>query len=119
MPTLTQTLGLDLGDRRSSYCLISSEGVVIDEAQVLTTKEALTSLFERLEPCRIAIEACGHVHWIAKLAEERGHEVIVADPRELRLISRSGRKNDRNDARHPGQARSRRPRAPAADQAPR
>ena len=99
MPTLTQTLGLDLGDRRSSYCLISPDGVVLEEVQVPTSKQALTSLFDRLDPCRVVIEACGHVHWIAKLAEEHGHEVIVANPRELRLISRSGRKNDRNDAR--------------------
>jgi transposase len=99
MTTLTQTLGLDLGDRRSSCCLISAGGVILEEAEVATTKEALTSLFDRLEPCRIVIEACGHVHWVARLAEGRGHEVIVANPRELRLISKSGRKNDRNDAR--------------------
>jgi len=99
MPALTQTLGLDLGDRRSSSCLISAQGEILEEDQVKTTNEALTSLFERLKPCRIVIEACGHVHWIAKLADERGHDVIVANPRELRLISKSGRKNDRNDAR--------------------
>jgi transposase len=97
--TLTQTLGLDLGDRRSSLCLISAEGEVLEEGQVPTTEGALTGLFDRLESCRVVIEACGHVHWIAKLADERGHEVIVANPRELRLISKSGRKNDRNDAR--------------------
>ena len=99
MPALTQTLGLDLGDRRSSLCLISAGGDILEQDQVPTTREALTSLFDRLESCRIVIEACGHVHWIASLAEERGHEVIVANPRELALISKSGRKNDRNDAR--------------------
>lgn len=99
MTTLTKTIGLDLGDRRSSYCLISAGGAILEEAQVPTTKEALMSLFDRLEPCRIVMEACGHVHWISKLAEGRGYEVIVANPRELRLISKSGRKNDRNDAR--------------------
>ena len=97
VPTLT--LGLDLGDRRSSWCLIGAGGDVLEEDQVPTTKESLTSLFDRLESCRIVVEACGHVHWIAKLVEEHGHEVIVANPRELRLISKSGRKNDRNDAR--------------------
>ena len=99
MPALTQTLGLDLGDRRSSLCLISAGGDILEEDQVSTTGEALTSLFQRLDPCRVVLEACGHVHWIAKLADDRGHEVIVANPRELHLISKSGRKNDRNDAR--------------------
>lgn len=99
MPTLTQALGLDVGDRRSSFCLISAAGEILDEDSVATTKDTLTSLFDRMESCRIVVEACGHVHWIASLAKECGHEVIVANPRELRLISKSGRKNDRNDAR--------------------
>jgi transposase len=99
MPALTQTLGIDIGDRQSSSCLISAGGDILEQDDVPTTKLALASLFDGLKPCRIAIEACGHVHWIAKLAEERGHEVIVANPRELRLISKSGRKNDRHDAR--------------------
>lgn len=99
MPALTQTLGLDLGDRRSSWCLISAGGEILDEGEVATTSAALESFSQDLEPCRVVIEACGHVHWIAKLAKEQGHEVVVANPRELRLISQSGRKNDRNDAR--------------------
>lgn len=99
MPALSQTLGLDLGDRRSRYCLMSDGGEMLEEDQLSTTKNALAKLFQRLDPCRVALEACGHVHWIAELAKEQGHEVIVANPRELRLISQSGRKNDRNDAR--------------------
>lgn len=37
--------------------------------------------------------------WISRLAEAAGHEVIVANPRELRKIHQSDRKNDRADAR--------------------
>lgn len=99
MPKLTQTLGIDIGDRCSNFCLISAGGSVLDEGRVSTAKEALSMLFDRIDSVRIVIEACGHVHWIAELAEARGHEVVVANPRELRLISKSGRKNDRNDAR--------------------
>jgi transposase len=99
MHTLSQTLGLDIGDRRSSFCLISAGGEILEEDRVATSKEALRCLFERLEPGRVVLEACGHVHWIAKIAGESEHEVIPANPRELSLISKSGRKNDRNDAR--------------------
>jgi transposase len=99
MPAPTRTLGLDLGDRRSSLCLLGSGGEVLEDGHVPTTKEALTALFDRLGSSRIVMEACGHVHWIAELAEAHGHEVVVANPRELHLISKSGRKNDRNDAR--------------------
>jgi len=99
MPALTQTLGIDIGDRRSNWCLISSAGELLGEDQVTTSSPSLVSLFRDMEPCRVVLEACGHVHWISKLAKAQGHEVIVANPREVRLISQSGRKNDRNDAR--------------------
>jgi transposase len=99
MPTLTQTLGVDLGDRHSNWCLIGANGEIQGEDRVATTRVALEQFFGRLDPCRVVLEACGHVHWIAKLAGAAGHEVIVANPREVRLISQSGRKNDRNDAR--------------------
>ena len=96
---LVQTLGIDLGDRRSSYCLVAASGEMLDESSVATTREALWALFQAKESCRVVLEACGHVHWIAQLASEAGHDVVVANPRELRLISQGGRKNDRNDAR--------------------
>jgi transposase len=38
------------------------------------------------------------VGWISRLLSSYGHEVIVAHARELRGITPSGRKNDRNDA---------------------
>lgn len=95
---LAQTLGIDIGDRHSHWCLISKEGEVIGEDQLSTTQPALACFFNDLQPCRVVLEACGHVHWITELAEAAGHEVIVANPRELHLISKGGRKNDRNDA---------------------
>jgi transposase len=96
---LVETLGIDLGDRRSSYCLVAASGETLDEGSVTTTRESLSALFQAKGACRVVLEACGHVHWIARLASELGHEVVVANPREVRLISQSGRKNDRNDAR--------------------
>lgn len=96
---LVQTLGMDVGDRRSSYCLVSAAGHTLEESSVATTRDSLSALFQATEACRVVLEACGHVHWIARLASDAGHEVVVANPREVRLISQSGRKNDRNDAR--------------------
>lgn len=64
-----------------------------------TEAEALERLLGRRAPCRVVLEASGHVHGIAAVGRRAGHEVIVANPRELRLISRSGRKTDLEDAR--------------------
>lgn len=97
--SLVKTLGMDVGDRRSSYCLVAASGEILDQNSVATKCDSLSALFQSTGTCRVVLEACGHVHWIARLASEAGHEVVVANPREVRLISQSGRKNDRNDAR--------------------
>ena len=48
---------------------------------------------------RIAIEAGAQSRWIAKTPGEFGHEVIVANPRQVQLISANHSKNDSNDAK--------------------
>ena len=46
----------------------------------------------------MVIEASGQSQWICRCLEGLGHEVIVANPRQVLLISKSARKTDRNDA---------------------
>jgi transposase len=42
------------------------------------------------------------IGWISELLAELGHEVLVANPRNVRSISTGTRKNDRMDARQLG-----------------
>jgi transposase len=44
------------------------------------------------------MEAGTHSIWISEQLQELGHEVIVANVRELRAISHSDRKSDHADA---------------------
>jgi transposase len=46
----------------------------------------------------VAIEAGTHSPWVSRALEAAGHEVIVANSRQVPLIFRSTRKNDRVDA---------------------
>ncbi len=101
IPTATiaaSTLGLDLGDEHTEFCRLGPDGSVVERGRVATTRPALSKLFARLEPSRVAMEVCGQSPWISRLVEESGHEVIVADSRRMPLITRNIRKNDRNDA---------------------
>jgi transposase len=91
-------VGLDLGDRSSAYCLID-EGKILREGSVETSHQGLCQMFESLPPIRIVMEATRNTHWVRKLLKALGHEVIVANPRRLDLITKSSRKTDRNDAR--------------------
>ena len=51
-----------------------------------------------MPPARVAIEAGTHSIWTSEQLHELGHQVIVANVRELRAISHSDRKSDHADA---------------------
>ncbi len=94
------TAGLDLGDKYSYLCLIDTEsGEVIEEGRLRTTPEALRRRFSsEQQPLRVAIEAGTHSPWVSRVLEECGHEVLVANPRKVRLIYTNKRKTDEIDA---------------------
>ena len=92
------TVGIDLGDKTSRYCMLDENGEVLREASVATTKTAMTQVFATMKPCRVAIEVGTHSPWVSRLLKSFGHEVIVANARQVQLISKSSRKNDRMDA---------------------
>ena len=64
-------------------------------AKVATTTPSLSRRFQSCAPMRIVVEAGTHSPWVSRLLAQWGHEVIVANPRKVRLIRNSRRKNDR------------------------
>lgn len=96
-PILETTIGIDLGDRWSRYCVLDRAGAVVEEDRVRTTPPALAMLLAR-GAARIVIEAGTHSPWASRLLENLGHQVIVANARKVRLIYQSDRKNDKLDA---------------------
>jgi transposase len=93
------TIGLDLGDRSSYYCVLDEAGEVILEQKLPTTPEAMRRAFEKMPRSRIALETGTHSPWVSRLLTALEHEVIVAHARNVRLIGDSSRKDDRIDAR--------------------
>lgn len=92
------TVGLDLADRYSQVCVLDVKAEVIDEGRVRTTEDALRGRFGALAPCRVVIEVGTHSPWVSRLLAELGHDCVVANPRRVRLIADSQKKNDRIDA---------------------
>lgn len=92
------TIGLDLGDRSSFYCVLNGAGEVILEQKVSTTPDAMKKCFGKMARSRIALETGTHSPWVSRLLSDLGHEVIVAHARNVRLIGESRRKDDRLDA---------------------
>ena len=93
------TIGLDLGDRSSCYCVLDETGEVILERHLPTTPKAIPQVFGKMSRSRMALETGAHSPWVSRLLTQLGHEVIVAHARNVRLIGESRRKDDRLDAR--------------------
>jgi transposase len=93
------TIGLDLGDRWSFYCVLDEAGKIILEQKVPTTTEAMKQTFARIPRSLMALETGTHSPWVSRLLTELGHEVLVAHAQKVELITKSNRKDDRHDAR--------------------
>ena len=92
------TIGMDLGDKTSRYCMLDTNGEVVEERSVATTKKGMNQVFGAMRRCRIAMEVGTHSPWVSRLLKGLGFKVIVANARQVKLISGSSRKDDRQDA---------------------
>lgn len=99
--SLPMTVGLDLGDRRSRYCLRSSEKIIEQGSMTMSpggVQRCLRSLVAR-GARRLVLEVGSQSAWVSRAAAEQGLEVVVANPRRVRLISHDVCKTDQRDAR--------------------
>jgi transposase len=92
------TIGVDLGDKKSNFCIMTPAGKVVTEGKVDTEREAIRELFEPMASSRVVIEVGSHSAWVEEVLEECGHEVMVANGRKMEG-KRQRKKNDKEDAR--------------------
>jgi transposase len=95
---MRETVGIDLGDKVSRYCIVDQDGEVVEEGSFRNQPSSIEKHFGG-EPRRIALEAGAQSAWISRELKRLGHEVIVANARELKWITSSDTKNDPVDAR--------------------
>lgn len=93
------TVGIDLGDRSSRYCMLDEQGEVLSEGSVTTTKKGFAEVLGSKRHHRVALEVGTHSPWVSRYLADLGHEIIVANARRVRLITDSTRKDDRLDAK--------------------
>jgi transposase len=94
------TVGLDLGDKHCNLHVLDADGDTIEESQVKTTTKALHQRFGPMPPSLVVLEAGTHCHWVSRLLQECGHEVLVANPRQLAVIYQNHKKSDKADAEY-------------------
>src|SRR5260370_5018451 len=79
------TIGLDLGDRTSHYCILDEAGNVILEHNLPTTLKGIHQVFSKSPRSRIALETGTHSPWVSRLLHQFRHECIVAHARNRML----------------------------------
>ena len=92
------TVGVDLGDQWSNYCILGLSGETLAEGQLGTRREDVTEFFQGLAISRVVVEVGTHSAWVQEVIAGLGHEVLVANPRMMEGAKRRRRKNDRIDA---------------------
>lgn len=92
-------VGIDLGDKRSRVCILDEQGDFVSQEWVVTTPGAFLKRFRNETALRIAMEVGTHSRWASELLGRCGHDVRVADARQLALITNSNAKSDKRDAR--------------------
>jgi transposase len=92
------TVGVDLGDQWSNYCILGFGGETLAEGQFRTRQEEIGEFFRGLALSRVVFEVGTHSAWVSEIIAGLGHEVLVANPRQMDGSKRRRRKNDRIDA---------------------
>jgi transposase len=78
------TIGLDLGDRWSFYCVLDEAGKIILEQKVPTTPEAMKQIFSRIPHSRIALETGTHSPWVSRHHEQHKRIAFGVEHRPLK-----------------------------------
>jgi transposase len=92
------TVGVDLGDQWSNYCILGLAGETLAEGQFRTRRQETSEFFQDLATSRVVVEVGTHSAWVREVIAGFGHEVLVANPRLMEGSKRRRRKNDRIDA---------------------
>jgi transposase len=92
------TVGVDLGDQWSNYCILGLGGETLAEGQFRTSPQAVTDFFQGLSRSRVVMEVGTHSAWVREVIDGLGHEVLVGNARRMEGSKRRRRKNDRIDA---------------------
>ena len=92
------TIGVDTSDKKSRICVLSPDGEILEETEIPTSPPGYTRYFKRQERALVTCEVGSHSAWIELVLRDCGHDVIVANPRELEGMRKRNHKTYKRDA---------------------
>ncbi len=94
-------IGCDLHTRYQEVAMLDTgTGEVVTRRLEHEKGEARAFYASLTERARVGIEATGCTQWFERMLAERGHELWVGDPAEIRARAVRRQKTDRRDAEH-------------------
>jgi len=93
-------VGLDLSDRKARFHAIDDDGKTVEAGTVSLEAVQLQRWASNIPSTVMAIEAGTNSPWVSRLLTACGHEMIVANPVKVALITRNIRKSDAVDAEY-------------------
>jgi transposase len=97
-PAGALTVGLDLGDKHHSVCVLDAAGKVMHRGRIANDRTALKILAEAWKGANFIMEVGVHSPWLSRYLQGLGCRVIVANARKVRAIYQCERKDDDRDA---------------------
>lgn len=93
--------GFDLGNKRTTVCMIDNRRQVREEVEVATNSEELSKLLRKHRGLTCIVEASPLAEWLCNEVEKYGHKITVVCPRKAKvaLASQGKKKTDKRDAR--------------------
>lgn len=91
-----KTVGIDLGKDKMHVVVLDEQGRVA-ERRVCASRSALVRFLAKLEPARVAMEACAGAHFVGRKAQQMGHDARLLPGQYVRAYVKS-QKNDYADA---------------------
>ena len=89
------TIGMDIAKSTFHVARLSRSGRVTDSVQL--KRQKVSGYFAGIEPCKVAMEACGGAHYWGRRLLGHGHDVVLLPAHKVKPYVQ-GEKNDRNDA---------------------
>lgn len=89
------TVGLDIAKSIFHVFAVNQSGRQVNKKQL--KRNQVLKYFATIEPCLVALEACGGAHFWAREIRALGHEVKLIAPQYVKPYVK-GNKNDYNDA---------------------
>lgn len=93
-----RTVGLDVGDLETYYCVLDEAGEILEEGRFRSTRKGLAGRFAKMETARVVLEVGTLSPWMSRDLEAFGHEVVVANSYQVGRIYKGQDKTDRKDA---------------------